>query len=918
MRKKLSHLFWPIEGWKWILLLLTGGMSVYAQPSALRCEYLENPLGIDVREPRLSWVVPSMVRGDMQTAYQINVSSTPDGKGDLWDSGKVESDESIHVKYRGKPLTSGQRCYWTVETFGKDGASHGISEQATWTMGLLEPSAWKGPWIHAAGAPATAHVWYRKKVVLDRDADAAFAYVASRGFHELYVNGKKVDDRLMAPTLTSLDKRIHYVTYDISEFLEKGENVIAVWYGPGWTTFGSYKKGFRGIRAQINIESKGKTVSIPSDASWKWKLSSSEHVGGWGHRHAGGDKVVANRLEPDWNVVGYDDGSWSHAAESDFDTTLVAEMINPDRMIETIPVTAVEKVGDSYQISLAKNFTGFIEVALKGEPNTDAVIKIKDDRKDDPNGEYGEFGQTGYFTFDEKGEGVFRNRFNYMAGCEIEISRVTAKPELKAFAVSNDFKQRGAFESSNELLNKIYETDLWTFRANTLNGVTMDCPHRERLGYGEVAFATCWGIGLPNYEAGSYYTKMIQGWMDVQHPDGNIYFVAPTPNKTWGGPLWSSAPVTLTYELYRAYGDKGIIEKSYPTMKKWLDFLNGNLSEGILAVYDGGNRFLGEWSAPNGRKNNGKTQEAVLFNNCVYAMILDMFVEMADAVGNRADAEEYAARLSALRTHVHQAFFDEEQNHYINTIQTHQALPLLSGVTPPEKRAAVMKVFEKEILETTPYLDMGSSGLPVLLKFLIEEAQRSDIVYTHLNKTTHPSYGYFLSRGETTWPEYWSSDKASKIHTCYTGIAAFFQKGALGIQTDASAVGFKHFKVKPGVFGDLDWAQGSAFSMYGTIRTAWKKEKDGRFTLNVTVPGNTTADIYLPKPECANRKWAIHEGLGVCWKNGVYVDGVPGITGANEEDYFVIVHVGSGEYRFEAGFFDGEEAEGNVKQRRSK
>jgi alpha-L-rhamnosidase len=885
----------------WLIFLLAGGISVYPQPSELRCEYLENPLGIDVREPRLSWVVPNTVRGDIQTAYQIRVSSTADGKGDLWDSGKVMSGESIHIKYQGKPLTSGHYCYWTVETYGKDGTSHGISEMETWTMGLLEQADWKGKWIHAGGAPDKAHVWYRKKVVLDHAVDAAFAYVASHGFHELYVNGEKVDDRLMAPTLTALQKRIHYVTYDISGFLKKGENVISVWYGPGWTTFGSYREGFRGIKVQVNIDSKGRPVSIPSDSSWKWKLSSSEHVGGWGHQNSGGEKITASRLEPAWNTVGYIDRSWSNATESDLDAILVSEMIDPDRIIESIPVTQTVKKDSSYQISLAKNFTGFIEVALKGKPNTDAVIKIKDDRKDDPQGEYGEFGQTSYFTFDKKGKGVFRNRFNYMAGCEIEISGVTAKPELKAFAVSNDFKQSGSFESSNKLLNRIYETDLWTFRANTVNGVTMDCPHRERLGYGEVAFATSWGIGLPNYEAGSYYTKMIQGWMDVQHPNGNIFFVAPTPNKTWGGPLWSSAPVTLTYELYRAYADKEIIGKSYHCMKKWLDFLNLQLSEGILAAYDGGNRFLGEWSAPNGRKNNGKSPEASLFNNCVYAMILEMFVEMVDAIGNTEDVETYSARLDELRTHVHKKFFNSDSNNYINNIQTHLALPMLADVTPPEKRTAVMKNFEKEILETTPYLDMGSSGLPVLLKFLIEDAQRSDIIYTHLNKTTHPSYGYFLSRGETTWPEYWSSDKASKIHTCYTGIASFFLKGILGIQNEASAVGFKHFQVKPGVFGDLAWASGSAVSMYGTISTDWKKEDGGRFTLNVNVPGNTTAELYLPKPEEADSKWAIHEQAGICWKSGTFVAGVPGIIGAKEDGDFIVLHVGCGEYRFEAG-----------------
>ncbi len=880
------------------VLLQMGVMSGYAQSSELRCEYLDNPLGMDVREPRLSWVVPNTVRGDLQTAYRVKVSSTPAGEGDLWDSGKVASGESIHVKYQGKPLASGQRCYWTVETFGRDGSSHGVSEEASWTMGLLEKEDWKGSWIGAKGSNAKDHIWYRKKFTLQGQADSVFAYVASLGFHELYINGKKVDDRLMAPTLTALHKRVHYVTYDITHLLKEGENVIGIWYGPGWTTFNQFQRVPKGILAQVNIEFGEDDIQLYTDTTWRWKKSSSEHVGEWKQANMGGERVFASQLEPDWNVPGYNDQNWQTADILSYDGQLTAEMIAPDRVIEEIPVVKTEKVGSAYQISLEKNFTGFINVALKGPANGEAVIKIKDDVNKEE-GEYGEFGQISYLVFDDSGEGVFQNRFNFMAGCELEISGVTEVPVLKAYAISTDLKRTGSFESSNDLLNRIYETDLWTFRATTINGVTVDCPHRERLGYGEVAFATSWGIGLPNYKTGAYYKKMIQGWMDVQHPDGNNFFVAPTPKKTWGGPLWSSAPLTVTYEMYRAYADKDIIGHSYETMKRWLDFLDRNVVDGVLVAYDGGNRFLGEWAAPNNRRNNGNSPEAELFNNCVYVMILDMFVEMAEAVDKKADVALYGARRDTLRSNVHQKFFNPQQSNYIDNIQTHLAFPLLTGVTPADKQADVLEIFEKEILETRPYLDMGSSGLPILLKFLLESADRSDIVFTHLNKETHPSYGYFLSRGETAWPEFWNSTRPSKIHTCYTGIASYFQKGALGIQNAPGTIGMKHIQIKPGVVDGLDWARGSIQSVYGVIHTGWKQHEDGCFTLDVEVPGNTTAELYLPKPKGAGRNWAIKEQAGVCWKNGAFVDGVPGITAAKEEGGFVVLSVGSGEYGFE-------------------
>ena len=874
--------------------------TLWAQPSTLRVEYLENPLGIDAREPRLSWVVPNTVRGDVQTAYRIRVSSKPGGAGDLWDSGKVASDQSIHVKYQGRPLRSGQRCYWTVETFGRDRASQGVSEAGAWTMGLLDSADWKGSWIGAGKSDARAHIWYRKNIELGDAPEHAFAYVSSLGFHELYINGEKADDRVMAPTLTALDKRVHYVTYDLSKLLRKGKNTIAIWYGPGWTTFRSYSKIPRGFRAQINIEGRGQNLSVATDDTWKWETSSSEHLGGWGHTNAGGETITASRLEPDWNLASYDDSNWTPAQAFQYGGKLTAEMTPPDRVIEEIPVVNMVKTDLSYEFSLEKNFTGFVEVALKGRPNTNAVIKIKDDRKNDPGGKYGEFGQTSQFQFDATGAGIFRNRFNYMAGCEIEITGVTGEPVLKAYAVSNDLRQIGSFDSSNALLNKIYETDLWTFRATTINGVTMDCPHRERLGYGEVAFATSWGIGLPNYESGAYYTKLIQGWMDVQHADGSLYFVAPTPNKTWGGPLWSSAPLTLTYELYRANGDTAIIRRSYATMKRWLDFLDSKLVDGTLVAYEKDNEFLGEWAAPKERKNNGNSPEAALFNNCVYAMILDMFVEMAGAIGNQEDAALYTARNEVLRAKVHAKFFNESENNYINNIQTHLAAPLLAGVTPSDKRAAVMRNLEKEILETKPFLDMGSSGLPILLKFLIEDAGRSDIVAKHLNKETHPSYGYFLSRGETTWPEYWSSTRPSKIHTCFTGIASFFPKGALSIQNADGSVGMKRFRVEPLVCEELDWARGTTASMYGIIEVSWKKQKQGAFSLTVTVPGNTTAAVSIPKPATNQGAWKIREGAGVVWENRAFANHVPGIESASENEKFVTFTIGSGKYQFTA------------------
>ena len=400
-------------------------------------------------------------------------------------------------------------------------------------------------------------------------------------------------------------------------------------------------------------------------------------------------------------------------------------------------------------------------------------------------------------------------------------------------------------------------------------GVTMDCPHRERLGYGEVAWATAWGCGLPNYSAGAFYTHMIRNWCDVQHEDGSIWFVAPHMRYTWGGTLWSSAPVTVGWEMYRQYGDKRVLARAYPTYKKWMAFLDSKVSEktaGLLTPYiRHGGRFLGDWAAPRGRKEWGQTQEALLFNNCVYALDLKMMTGIAKALGREDDAAHYAGQLNSLRKNIHKRFFDPETNVYIDARQVHLAFPLYVGVVPENVRPAVIANLKKEITETRPYLDMGSSGLPVLLHYLIEDAEWNDILYEHLRKTTRPSYGYFLKQDETTWPEYWSSTCASKIHTCYTGVASWFIKGIGGIRNDPEHYGYKRFVIKPHLVGDLTFARTSMESLHGKIVSNWKR-KGTRLEMNVTIPPNTSATVHVPAADASSvtesgRRAASAEGV---------------------------------------------------------
>ena len=868
--------------------------------SALQCEYLTDPLGIDVQTPRFTWKLTDTdhARGQKQTGYQVRVASSParldEGRADIWDSGKVQSSQSALVPFAGHKLTSGQDCFWKVRVFDKDQKPSAWSSTARFSMGLLEPKDWTGPWIKHPTAPKEKHIWFRKRFTLQKRAASAFIYVASVGYHELYVNGHKVDSRVLAPSLTRLDKRILYVAYDIKDALHAGDNCIAIWTGPGWSRYEPFKTE-SALRVQLNAKTiNGDAIALASDPSWRCEISSSEDLGGCQSGNHGGEKIEARKYNPDWNAVNFDDRKWASVATAAIHVTLSAQMIEPSRVIQTLNAQSISGNGP-YKVDLGTNFSGWISVKMKNQSAGDVVsIQVSDNP-----GTTQAFGQKSIYLCKGGRAEMFQNRFNYAAGRYLTIEGLKNKPglsDIKGYVVGTDLNRVGHFSCSSDLFNQIYETDLWTYRADTVEGYTQDCPHRERLGYGEENFATAWGCGLPNYDTGAFYTKIVRDWCDVQQTNGWINQTAPQTGKDFGGAMWSSAPLNVSWEFYKNYGDQRILAASYAVNKAWLDFLASHVVDGLLQPYNtnynrGGN-FLGDWAAPYGKddplkgKEFGTTPEALLFNNCVYAMNLRTFITIAKLLGQPGDVAIYGRRLEDLKAKVQAHFFNPDQKAYIDHRQIHLAFPMFAGITPDAVKPKVFANFEKEILATRPYLDMGSSGLPVLLKFLIEDVERNDILFTHLSKTTEPSYGYFLSRGETTWPEYWDDKCASRIHTCYTGIAAWFIKALGGIREDPNQYGYESFIIKPALVGNLTFAAARTQSLYGTISSRWEKQGSS-IQMNIAIPVNSTATVYVPATD-----------VKTVTESGVDIPHAKGVIFRKMEGAYAVFQVQSGTYQF--------------------
>ena len=925
-----------------IFLLLLNLLSACSNSSIeaynLRCEYRINPLGIDNVNPRLSWKIIDIknTRGQKQTAYQIlvasNLKSLKSDKGDLWDSGKQSSDQSVNVVYSGSVLTSNLDCYWKVRVWGIDGQVSDWSEPARFSMGLLNKADWKGEWIMKADQSKSDHNWYRKNIELKEKAQSAFVYVGSFGYHELYVNGKKITDNVLNPVSSYMKKRIPYLTYDIAPYLQKGDNVISVWHAAGWARWRRIRE-YRNIpfafKAQVQIIAGDEKLSLGTDESWKCKKSHSGYYGDWDILRFGGETIDDRLREEDWNTAAYDDSNWLNASVydpevlnaklpegdnisfalngstnrtlraeySDITAELSAQMVEPQVKYRKLkPIEVKDNQDGTYRIDMGENYTGFFEMNLYNGTEGDSVLfEISDQTEVVMN-----WKQKSKYIFGKSGKGTFTNRFNYGAGRWITVYGLNYKPELKdikGYVVTNDRKQISQFECSNPLLNKIYDVNLATYLANTMDGILVDCPHRERRGWGEVTVAAMYGDAFPNFESGAYMDQYSQYMRDAQLPDGQTRGVLNEEDRPFL--MWkANSPITI-WETYKMMGDKSFLEDNYQSMQKWMEWMYEHSdynTGGALQIGERGKREmpgLGDWCTPRGNFwDSSNSPEAAHFNNCTYAYMLSCSKKMAEALGKTKDAEMYAKRLKVQQKATHELSYDAETGKYLDGRQVNQAFSLLAGVTPDSEKEKVSAQLADNVLYTFPYYDTGSSGQALYNRYFAEYGERMDLIYELLRDTCHPSYGYFLAKGHTTWPERWSAVGNSQIHTCYTGIGAYFIKGFGGIRPDMDDYGMQHFIIKPTPVGDLNYANTSFQSMYGNIVVNWKRSEN-EATYHIEVPVNCSAKVYIPSVEKHN---VFEGGIPAEKANGISYVGSESSTAVGN---YVIYQVGAGTYDFQ-------------------
>lgn len=867
--------------------------SVY--PQNLTCEYLVDPTGLDVARPRFSWTLSTTFPdsfGQRQTAYRIWVSSSLEAlnkeKGDMWDSGWVASDNMQLVEYAGKPLQSDKAYYWKVAVKDENGDTSAFSEPATWSTGLFSQDEWTAKWIGtdeaynpAEGPNKMQDPWFRKTFKLKKKPEKATLFVASVGYHEVYVNGQRISDHVLAPAVTDHTQRARYIAYDIAPALTSGTNSVALWLGSSWSIFAPYatpdKPRTPLVIAQADIYGKRdqKLARITTDESWKTYPSPNRLIGNWGFGVGGygGEIWDANKEVAGWNLPGFDDSDWQKATVYTPELVLSAQKVETNRLEDELRPIAIEARPDgTYRVDMGMNFAGWTRIPVKGNPGDTVRFLFSEREQDDVT-----FGLVNEYVIDASGEGVFENRFNYSSGRWITIQGVTSAPnkeDIRGWMVRTDFEDAGQFESSDPLQNWIYNTVNWTFENLSLGGFIVDCPQRERFGYGGDAHATS-ETGLLNYKLGAFYTKWLEDWRDVQgtepmvgnmndpewarkHEGSGRYLgggVLPQTAPTYhggGGPAWGGIVVTLPWFMYEYHGDTRVLEENFEMIKGWLEFLDTHVEDDLLKRYGGQWDFLGDWLWPGATAQgmNNNSDETIFFNNCYRVYNLRTAAMIADVLGETALAGKWQNQAEQSSKAIHARYYHAGEYNYSDRSMRSLAAALYGNVMPPELRRNVMERLAEEILvHKNGHIDVGITGGAMLFKVLRDEG-RDDLIYSMTSKTTYPSWGLMRDNGATTMWEMWEKDLPghSLLHSSYLYPGAWYIDGITGIRR--TAPGFRKFDIRVPRLDDTDieWAGGSFDSPAGLIRSYWRKE-NGKLALEVTVPPNCDAVIYFPAEE---------------------------------------------------------------------
>ncbi len=883
--------------------------------NGLRVEYLSNPVGIDVSRPRFSWRIASDTRNTEQIAYQVQVGLSPStigrGSGLLWDSGRIASDASVFVEYAGPALASRTQYYWRVRVWDSNTRASSWSPVAYWETGLTQPGDWTAHWIGPASTPADSlpapSPLLRRTFQVKSPVASARAYVTSLGLYELHLNGARVGDQLFTPGWTSYNRRLQYQTYDVTALLHPGANAVGAMLGDGW--YRGYL-GFFGqrniygrrlaLRLQIDIHyQNGTSERITTDSAWKTApgpvLASDIY---------GGESYDARKERAGWAAPGFDDHDWSLVSMlGPPATTLVASTSPPVRRVRTLHPIEVRRLSSGETLfDLGQNFTGWARLVVQGPAGTTITLRYAEvlDRTGDLyTANLRRAGQTDRYTLKGEGEERYEPHFTFHGFRYVAVAGLPGPADtttITGIAVSSDLAQTGTFETSDSLLNQLQRNIIWGERSNFLD-VPTDCPQRdERLGWTGDAQVFSRTAAF-NMDVAGFFAKWLADLAADQDSSGIVPWVIPnlfSDSVHFGGTAgWSDAAVIIPWTMYLVYGDRGLLERQYPSMRAWVDYMHRRA--GTDLIWRPGWQF-GDWLALHSDDPSypGATTSTDLIATAYLAHSTDLVARAAAVLGKVDEAGRYRSRFRAIRAAFDREFVSGAGRVGENT-QTAYALAIAFGLLPDSIVSAAGNRLAGDVQARDVHLTTGFLGTPVLLHTL-SGTNHLPLAFALLTQRSYPSWLYPITRGATTMWERWDGIRPdgsfedagmnSFNHYAFGAVGDWMYRTIGGIDLDSTAAGYQRSRIAPRVGAGLTGARASLETSYGTLASVWSVA-GGQFILDVTIPVNTSSTVTL---------WGTR--VDRVQESGRPVRAGIGIRDVQQRGNDVVVVVGSGQYHF--------------------
>ena len=911
-----------------LLFLPFISLQVFAQVTVtnLTCENKKDPLGIE-KAPGLSWQLQSKQRGILQTAYRILVSDNPSSLkkdiGKIWDSKKVTSARSLHITCKGI-LLAAKNYFWKVMVWDNKNETSKWSEVAQWRMGVWEPKDWYGakwiayeklddslkiiPALENRGPKGLKEVkntlpLLRKNFSINKPVKKATMFICGLGQFELSVNGKKTGDHFLDPGWTQYDKEALYVTFDITGQLQKGMNTIGVMLGNGFYFIPRqrYRKltgafGFPKMICRMVIEYQdGSAANIISDESWKAAPSPVTFSSIYG-----GEDYNANLEQPGWNTSSFNDMHWKNVLVVEGPVKMISQMEEPLKIFEDFMPQNFRKVKDSAWVyDMGQNLSGIISITVYGKKGDTVKIIPGELLNADGTVTQRATGSPYYFEYVLKGNGVetWQLRFTYYGFRYLQVERSAPNGEdnpghlpvmvqIESLHTRNASKTVGEFSCSNDLFNKTYSLINWAIKSNMASVLT-DCPHREKLGWLEQAHLMGSSIRY-NYDVVNLFMKMIHDMQTAQTNEGLVPEIAPEYVKFDYGngmfrdsPEWGSSCIILPWYLYQWYGEEDLLKQSFPMMQKYIAYLKTKANDNILT------QGLGDWYdlGPNPPGVSQLTPMGVTAT-AIYYYDLTILSKIAAYLGRSDDVREYDALAVKVKESFNKKFFNEKTKQYATGSQTANAMAVYMNLVPAGYKNDVINNLVNDLRANKNALSAGDIGYRYLLRVL-EDAGRSDMIYDMNSRTDVPGYGYQLLKGATALTESWQAlPTVSNNHLMLGHLMEWLYSGLCGIHQSDSSVAFKNIIIDPQPVGDITWAKANYTSPYGLISAYWKKQNN-TFDLDVDIPANTSATVFLPAKNISS----VTEGnSNIGNRNDIKIIRI--------ENGKVRLNVGSGAYKF--------------------